>query len=226
MIDTKTRELFIYDDIGPDWSGLVGTQTILKGLAQLGSGPVTVRVNSYGGAVDEGLAMLEVLARHDGEVSVSVDSIAASAASLFPVAFPSTAAKHARIMIHNPWGMVMGGAVEMRKTADILDTYRDSVATVYAQGMTVDHQEILDLMEAETWYSAEQAMEVGLVDMVTVADEPIAAKSCQPGRFKNAPADLIDTTSPPPAPKADPLRVAAKLRAMKLAAELRRRKQK
>ena len=223
MIDAKTREFFIYDDIGPDWAGMVGTETLLRGLGELGSGPVKLRINSYGGAVDEALAMLEVLHRHDGDISVSVDSIAASAASLFPVAFPSTAAKHARIMIHNPWGMVMGSSIDMRKTADVLDTYRDSVAMVYAGGMSVTQQEIISLMDAETWYTADQAHAVGLVGEVTEAGEPVAAKAVPANRFKNAPKDLGEAPVRD-IPKLDleaPLRVAAKLRSMKINAKLK-----
>lgn len=221
MIKLETRELFIYDDIGPAWAGMVGTETVIDGLAELGAGEVNVRINSYGGSVDEALAMLEVLQRHDGEVSVSVDSIAASAASLFPVAFQSTAAKHARIMIHNPWGVAMGSSEDMRKTADILDVYRDSIVTVYEQSMDATPDEIKALMDAETWYTAADAQAIGLVGAVTEG-EAVEAKAIPANRFKNVPKDLTLTEPTKEPDTSTPLRVAAKLRSMKIAARVRR----
>jgi ATP-dependent protease ClpP protease subunit len=224
MIDTKTREIFIHKQIGPDWAGMFGPDTMLQGLQEMGPGDVRLRINSIGGSADAAMGMLEVLARHEGEVSVTVDSLAASAASLFPVAFPSTAAKHARIMIHNPSGVCMGQASDMRKVADILDTYRDSVATIYAQKMDATIEEVMDLLEAETWYSADAAQAAGLVDEVTETADPVAAMAVPVGMFKHTPDDLLTdpmlTAIDPETPK----RVAAKLRAIRINAEIKKRR--
>lgn len=213
MIDAKTRELFIYDDIGPSWAGMIGADAVKNWLAELGPGDINVRINSYGGSVDQALAMIEVLGRHDGQVSVSVDSIAASAASLFPVVFPSTAASHARIMIHDPWGVSIGNSSEMRKSADILDKYRDSILTIYSQGMSKKPDEISQMMSDETWFSAAEALDVGLVDQVTEMEKKVAPKSLAPDRFRNAPKDLM--ANKPALSPAAPLRVAAGLAILK-----------
>lgn len=230
MINADTREIFVYDDIGPSWAGMIGAEDMVKASAELGPGPVSLRINTYGGSVDEALAMIEVMSRHQGDVTVSVDSIAASAGSLFPVAFPSTAARHARVMIHNPWGIVMGNADEMRATADILDVYRDSVVSVYALTMNATNDEIRDLMAAETWFSAEEAAEAGLVGEVTDTAEAVQAKKVAPDRFRHTPQDLLSTIVDKPTDiplKLDPetpKRVAARLRAMKVAAQIRKRR--
>ena len=190
VFDKKTREVFIYNDIGPAEFGMFGTETLLESLKALGDGPVTLRINSYGGSVDEALAMIEILSRHDGEVDVTVDSIAASAASLFPAYFPSSAAPHARIMIHNPWGVAMGDAEEFRKQADILDMYRDSLIHIYENAMGVDRSDIQSILDAETWYNASDAVLAGLVDEVGVGSVAVEAPEMPQNRFKNVPNDL------------------------------------
>jgi ATP-dependent Clp protease, protease subunit len=211
MFNKDSREVFIYDDIGPSWAGMIGADSIRNAMAELGSGPIHLRINSYGGSVDQALAMIEVLGRHDGEIDVTVDSIAASAASLFPVVFPSVAAKHSRVMIHDPWSLAFGNASEMRKTADILDKYRDSILAVYQQGMTVSGDEIKKMMEEETWFSAEEAYEVGLVGAVAETGKKVDAKAVAPDRFRNTPQDLLDVTAKARETQATPRRIAAAL---------------
>ncbi len=188
MFDVTTREIFLYDDIGPAYMGMFGTETLMEGLQTFGSGPVNLRVNSYGGSVDEALAMIEMLSRHDGEVHITIDSIAASAASLFAAYFPSTAAPHARIMIHNPWGVAMGDSEEFRKQADILDIYRDSLITIYEDAMNADREAIVAMLDAETWFTAKDALEAGLVD--NVGGKGAETKPVPANRFKNVPQDL------------------------------------
>jgi len=211
MFNKDTRELFIYDDIGPSWAGMVGADSVRGAISELGNGPIQLRINSYGGSVDEALAMIEVLGRHDGNISVTIDSIAASAASLFPVVFDSVAAKHARVMIHDPWTLAFGNAGEMRKTADILDKYRDSILAVYQQGMTIESDEIKKMMSEETWFSAEEAAAVGLVGSVVDTGKKVDAKAIAAGRFRNTPSDLLQDKKVEPVSAETPRRIAATL---------------
>ena len=82
-VNEKTREMFVYGQIGPaDW-GFIGADSIVEGLGMLGDGPISVRVNSPGGSVDEAVAAVENLRRHGGEVTVSVDALAIVAIPLF-----------------------------------------------------------------------------------------------------------------------------------------------
>ncbi len=227
MWDTSTREIFIYSDIGPAWADMFGTETLMNALNDLGSGDITIRINSYGGSVDEALAMIEMLSRHDGNVSVTVDSIAASAASLFPAYFPSSAAPHARIMIHNPWSMAMGDSEELRRQADILDMYRDSLITIYESAMQMDREAIVSLLDAETWYTAQDALEVNLVDNV-MSSGIVAARAVPKDRFKNVPMDLVESQPEVIEPVVDVVKSVAskeltlKLQALRLKCKLQK----
>lgn len=216
------REIMIYDDIGPDWAGMVSAMKIKRELEALGPGDVSLRINSYGGSVDEALAMIEILGRHSGKVTVTVDSIAASAASLFPVVFESTAASHARIMIHDPWTFAFGNAAVMRKTADVLDTYRDSILTIYKQGMKYEEEEIKKMLNDETWFTAQQALDAGLIGGITEPKEKVAAKAAPLNRFRHVPGDL-PTSVESKATELTPNRIAASLAILRRKLEARKK---
>jgi len=193
FFESDTREFYLYDDIGPG-----DAQTLHNALTVIGAGELSVRVNSYGGSVDEALAMVEILKRHQlagNQVTVTVDAIAASAASLFPAEFTSFAAEHSRVMIHNPWGVAMGDANELRKTADVLDRYKESIVSIYSRAMNLEPVQVAELLDAETWYSAGEASAAGLVGSVAgLGDKPpVAAMLVRPDRFKKTPEDLVET---------------------------------
>lgn len=190
--DSETSEFYLYDDIGEG-----AAQTLHDSVKQSAGDVFTVRINSYGGSVDEALAMVEILKRHElsgNKVLVTVDAIAASAASLFPAEFTSSAAEHSRVMIHNPWGVAMGDAQTLRQTADVLDRYRESIVSIYSRAMDIERDAVNSLLDAETWYSAAGAQSVGLVGEVTRNGEGpgVDAALVDARRFKNTPADLID----------------------------------
>lgn len=216
-INEKTREMFIYGQIGPaDW-GFIGADSIVEGLATLGDGPVSVRVNSPGGSVDEAVAAVENLRRHSGDVSVSVDALAASAATLFLVSgFKVTAAPRSMVMIHQPHTIAIGDAVSMRKTADILDKYSETLVDAYAAKMDASREEILAMVADETWFTAKEALAIGLVD--SIAEMPDAPKAmATAGMFRHPPQELFDPAKPAtPVEQRFPKLVAAKLRAIRL----------
>lgn len=216
-LNEKTRELFMYGQIGPaDW-GFIGGDSVVEALAMLGDGPVNVRLNSPGGSVDEAVAAVENLRRHNGEVTVSVDALAASAATLLLVSgFKTTAAPRAMVMIHEPHTIAIGDAASMRKTADILEKYRDSLVDAYAQKMDASREEILAMVADETWFTAKEALAIGLVDSIAeVADAPKAMAS--PSMFRHPPQELFDAAKPAtPVEQRFPKRIAAKMRAIQM----------
>jgi ATP-dependent protease ClpP protease subunit len=216
-VNEKTREMFVYGQIGPaDW-GFIGADSIVEGLGMLGDGPISVRVNSPGGSVDEAVAAVENLRRHGGEVTVSVDALAASAATLFLVSgFKVTAAPRAMVMIHQPHTIAIGDAAAMRKTADILDKYSETLVDAYAAKMDASRDEILAMVAEETWFTAKEALAIGLVDeVVDIKDAPKAMASAS--MFRHPPQELFDASKPAtPVEQRFPKLIAAKLRAIRL----------
>jgi ATP-dependent protease ClpP protease subunit len=209
--------MFVYGQIGPaDW-GFIGADSIVEALGMLGDGPISVRVNSPGGSVDEAVAAVENLRRHSGEVTVSVDALAASAATLFLVSgFKVTAAPRAMVMIHQPHTIAIGDAAAMRKTADILDKYSETLVDAYAAKMDASREEILAMVASETWFTAKEALAIGLVDeVVDIKDAPKAMASAS--MFRHPPQELFDAAKPATVVEQRfPKLIAAKLRAIRL----------
>lgn len=182
-------ELFIYDDIGPEWLGMVSAKSIVAELDRA-SGPVTVRINSPGGDVNEAMAIYNALARRKDEITVEIDGIAASAASYLAMAAGTVRiAANAMMMIHNPWTFAMGDADELRKTAGVLDKYGDGIVSVYAARSGKDAKQVAKDMAGELWLSATEAVEYGLADEI---GQPLnVSASIAPGRFRNCPREMV-----------------------------------
>ncbi|WP_066017947.1 head maturation protease, ClpP-related [Endozoicomonas atrinae] len=181
----QTPELFIYDDID-DWWG-VSAQSIVDQIRDTEASDINVRINCRGGMVFEGIAIYNALRLHKASIHISIEGLAASIASVIAMAGDTvTIAENAMMMIHNPYGWAQGDAEAMRKTAEVMDKIADSIAVSYTArtGKTIDDMKAL--MEAETWFTAKEALDIGLVDQV---DEPIKAAACfDLSRFTNAPA--------------------------------------
>ena len=180
----QTPELFIYDDID-DWWG-VSAQSVVDQIRDLDASEINVRVNCRGGMVFEGIAIYNALRLHKANVHISIEGLAASIASVIAMAGDKvTIAENAMIMIHNPYGWASGDAEAMRKTADVMDKIADSIAVSYTGRTGKTIEEMKALMEAETWFTAQEALDMGLVDQI---DEPVKAAACfDLSRFNNAP---------------------------------------
>lgn len=182
------NELLLYGDFGTNWfvDGIVANE-VVAALRDYGDAkPLTVRINSQGGDVFEGVAVYNALRRREGDTTVVVDGLAASIASVVAMAGRSVRMSPASMMmIHEPWTVAAGNAAEMRKTAETLDTVRNALIDAYA-GKVSDRQWLADQMAAETWYTAQEAVDAGLADSVD-ANQPRVAAKIDPGRFRNAP---------------------------------------
>lgn len=183
--DKATGEMFLYDDIGPAWLGMIDAATVVAAIRGF-DGRLTVRINSPGGSVDEAIAIYNALERHSGGVDVAIDSLAASAASFIAmVGKKVTIADGGALMIHSPWTIALGNATELRKTADILDTYQERISGAYKKRLKVSDEELATMLAEETWFNASQAIEAGLADESgNYAVEPVAVAE---GRFMKTP---------------------------------------
>ena len=155
-------EVHIYDEIGY-WG--TSAKDFAQQLAELDVDRIQLRINSPGGNAWDGVAIMNTLRRHRARVEVTVDGIAASAASLIAMAGDHIVMnRSAQMMIHDTSGMAWGNAATMRETADLLDKLSDSYADAYAKRAGGTRGQWRDVMRAETWYTAEEAVLAGLAD--------------------------------------------------------------
>ncbi len=160
----KEAEVLLYDEIG--FFGIQAKEFVeqLNGIA---AETINLRINSPGGSVFEGLTMANALQRHKARVIVHVDGLAASIASVIAMSADEVRmAKNAYLMIHDPWGIVVGGADDMRKEAELLDKVGGTIVQAYVDKTGKTPGEIAQLMRDETWFTAEEAEEIGLADVV------------------------------------------------------------
>jgi ATP-dependent Clp protease protease subunit len=185
-------EVLIYDEIGAYGVSAKGF------LAELGAlpddAPIDLRLNSPGGSVFDAVAIYNALTRHAGAVTVWIDGIAASAASYIAMAGDEIVMpENAFLMIHDPSGIVMGTAADMRDMAGALDKMAASMTRGYAAKAGKPEEEIAALMAAETWFDARDALELGLATRMA---EPVRiAASFDIGRFRNAPPELVEAVA-------------------------------
>lgn len=133
-------------------------------------GNVEVVINSPGGSVFDGLAIFNALRQMGDRVTTRVDGVAASIASIIALGGSKVRmASNSFLFIHNPSGVVMGPANEMRKMADALDKMRDSLAGIYAEKSGKPNEKAIEWMDGDTWLSAEEAIDEGLADELTPA---------------------------------------------------------
>lgn len=181
----QSAEIRIYEEIGA-WG--VTAKQFADDLAALGElKTLAVRINSPGGDVFDALAMYQTLQRHPARVVVHIDGLCASAATLVALAGDECRmAASALFMIHEPWAETVGNADALQKRADQLDDVADQIVTLYARKTGLSAAELREWMRAETWMTAEQALDAGFVDAI---DEPlrIAARAFDLSRFKNPP---------------------------------------
>lgn len=170
----EDRTISIYDVIGYDyWTGEgVTAKRIAGALRGMGSGPVTVNVNSPGGDMFEGLAIYNLLREHDGEVTVKVLSLAASAASIIAMAGDTVQiARAGFLMIHNAWVMAIGNRNDLVEVAATLQPFDEAMASIYAARTGQDIKAMAKLMDAETWIGGQAAIDDGFADEFLPSDQ-------------------------------------------------------
>lgn len=169
----------IYDMIGEDWwSGGGFTEgRAAAALRKIGNRDVTVNINSPGGDMFAGIAIYNMLVAHPAKVTVNVMGMAASAASIIAMAGDTIAmGQGSFLMIHNAWGVVIGNKAEMRSAADVFEGFDGALASIYHARTGVANEEIVALMDAETWLSADEAVKQGFAD-TTMSEQGQQAKA-------------------------------------------------
>lgn len=178
-----TLDLYIYGDVksdGYDWwrDQIIKSETSANHFRdELAKHPnavqINIYINSYGGSVFEGTAIYNQLKRHTAHKTVYIDGFACSIASVIAMAGDEVVMpKNAMMMIHNAWMCVCGNAAELRKAANDLDTINTAGRGAYLDkaGDKLDEETLVEMMDAETWLTAEQCIEYGLADRYAEKD--------------------------------------------------------
>ncbi len=210
----NSAEIYIYDEIG-GWG--VSARQFAMELRALGDvRNIVLHIHSPGGDVFEGMAIYNLLDSHPAYVTVQIDGLAASMASVIAMAGDTVIIPaNAMMMIHKPWGIQGGDAEDMRRYADLLDKVEDNLVSAYTKKTGKTAEDIKALLEKETWLSGSEAVEAGFADSVT---EPMQAMACLNSKrlqdFQNMPKALetlldprnsvVPQPAPTPAPQPDP----------------------
>lgn len=192
-------EIYIYGDIGESWwEESTSAADFVRELNALTNEEIVIRINSVGGSVPDGLAIYNAIQRHPSKITIHVDGMAASIASLIALAADCSMAENAIMMIHAPMSVVAGNAAEMRVRADELDKWSEAMAVSYARKTGKTTEEVQAWLDGEDHYfTAAEAQAEGLVDSITEA-VPIAASLRIPAasleRFQDAPQSVNQFT--------------------------------
>lgn len=184
--DDDSTDIYIYESIG-GWFGM-WAEDFIRDLKQVTTGKINLRLNSPGGSVFDGIAIANAIRSHTANVTVYVDSLAASIASVIALAGNRVVMMpQSQFMVHNASGSCYGDATEMTKMADLLDKQSRNIAEAYAQHTGRPLAEWQQYMADETWFTAEEAVAVGL------ADEVMPMKQAEPAEDETVDAAMRRT---------------------------------
>lgn len=186
--------IYIYDVIDSYWG--VGAKSVIAALAEVGDETdVSVRINSPGGDVFEGRAIMAAIRNHKGKTTAYIDSLCASAATSIAIACDEVViSPGAFFMVHNASSAVWGDKNAMRETADLLEKIEGSIVADYIGKTGAESQQVIDWMNAETWFDADEAIAAGFCDRL--ADGAKAKNTWNLAAYANAPQALLEPDPP------------------------------
>ena len=168
QLNQETGELLIYGDITSlEWlDSDKSSYSLANKLKELNGADLTVRINSKGGEVSEGLAMYNLLKSYQGNVTTICDGFACSIASVvFMAGSKRVMSESSLLMIHNPWTYAVGNADEFRKQADDLEKITEPSIKAYLVS-NLSEEEIRQKMKEETWITSQEALDWGFATEV------------------------------------------------------------
>lgn len=169
---TPTLDLEIFDYID-SWFGITAKDVQDQLKKNKDATLIRLRVNSGGGDVFEGLTIYNLLAQHKAKVEATVDGLAASIASVIVMAADKVSiAANAMLMIHNAWGRAVGSKEDMAAMGDLLDKIDGQIADLYVARTKMSRDEVVAMMEAETWMTGQEAKDKGFADEVIANKGP------------------------------------------------------
>lgn len=169
-VKDRVANLYIFGDIYSDTS-------LMAEISELDVDEINVYINSYGGAVSEGLAIYNALKNHKATVNTYCQGFACSIASVIMQAGDTRyMCSSSLLMIHNAWTLTMGNSEELRKTADDLEKINGEVLKIYVEKSGLSEDEIKQMLDDEDWITSDEAIAKGLADKVIKEDDEIKQK--------------------------------------------------
>lgn len=179
---------FAYDYFGMD---ATSPNDVSSALEKSNGMPVDVEINSGGGDIFAGSEIYTALRGYQGGVNIKIVGVAASAASVIAMAGTSEMSPTAMMMVHNVSSSAQGDYHSMDKQSDVLQTANKTIAAAYIGKTKMSEADALDMMDKETWLTAQQAVDKGLVDKVMFSDSPQLAASYSNGLLPRAVIDKM-----------------------------------
>lgn len=185
-------DVIVSDELTAEWMGGVAPKSFIEAVGAITAPVIHLRINSPGGDVFAARAIEQALREHPSTIVAHIDGYAASAATVVAMAADEVAmAKGAFFMIHNSWSVAFGNSADMLDMAALLEKVDGTIAGTYAARTGQELSAVRDWMEAETWFTADEAVEAGFADRV--AEEARAQAAWNLGVYAHAPA----ATRPP-----------------------------
>jgi ATP-dependent Clp protease protease subunit len=192
VIEGDETTIYLYDAIVADdataeWWGGVSAQSLVPQIRAIKGGTIKLRINSPGGDVFAAQAICQAIRDTTAKVVAYIDGFAASAATVI-----ATAADEIQIseggmyMVHCGWTFAVGNSVEMRSTADLLEKVDSTICAQYARKTGMGADEVLAIMRAETWYTAQEAVDAKFIDAISAS--PKVKAGWDLSAYRNAPA--------------------------------------
>lgn len=200
-ISDDETEIMIYDVIG--WP-FISADNFVRALAEITAKTVTVRINSPGGDVFDGMAIFNALKNYQqGKVITRIEGIAASMASIIALSGKEVQAfANTMYMIHEPYAFTAGNQYSLRELADILEKMSGQMIDIYSSNASPGKREIAQMMKDEAWLTAKEAKDKGFID--TIVDGKAAKAQFDLSMFANAPEGMgFDTDQKPTARDAE-----------------------
>jgi ATP-dependent Clp endopeptidase proteolytic subunit ClpP len=166
----EKAEIWIYEEIGEDfWTGSgITAKNFQKELSEIKASQIDLHINSPGGLVFDGITIHNLIKQHPANVTTYIDGLAASIASVVALAGDKVImAENALFMIHNPFGLVVGNANDMRDYADKLDKVGGAISQTYLAKTGMPEADLKALLDAESWLTADEALQHGFIDEIS-----------------------------------------------------------
>lgn len=193
-------EIILYAGIGQDWWGdgsMISAKQFSDELKKLDASvnEIVLRINSPGGDVFDGIAIYNRLKQHKAKVTVYIDGLAASIASIIALAGDEIyIGDGALYMVHLPWTFAMGNRMDLDNTVNRLLDVEEQMISIYKKKSGLERAEIKALLEAETWMGADEALEKGFVTAKVEDSVPIAASAMKSRWLNKAPSKYRSET--------------------------------